>query len=116
MVEIKEEAYEKLRTLCLSEPLRGDYPDWPRPFLFQGQEITRDIFFLDPALEYTVIELGKNPIRDASYFRYRRLDLWFHYRFFNGWNPVAHSAESLTLGANSRTCSSKLFPTGILGC
>ena len=50
--------YEKLRKLCLHEDFRADYPGWPLPFLFQGEEITRDIFFLDPSLEYGVIDLG----------------------------------------------------------
>jgi hypothetical protein len=89
--------YTKLRHACLSEGLREDFPEWPFPLLFQGHEITRDIFYLDPLIEWREIELGRNPVRDASFLRYRSLNQWFHYRFFNGLAPVVNSAEANTL-------------------
>ncbi len=72
-------------------------PDWPYPFLFHGGPLSRNIFFLDAVIEWGAIDLGKNPIRDAWYHRYPRLNHWFHYSFFNGFSPIVNSAESLTL-------------------
>lgn len=92
-----ETAYSKLRELCLSEELQAAHPDWPFPLLFQGEEISRDIFFLDLVIEYQVIKLGRNPIQDLAYFRYSSLNRWFHYCFFNGISPIVYSSESLTL-------------------
>jgi hypothetical protein len=65
--------------------------------LFQGEEITRDIFFLDAAIEYGVVDLGANPIQDLAFYKYSSLNLWFHYRFFNGIAPIIYSSEALTL-------------------
>lgn len=89
--------YGPLREDRLHESLREEFPGWPFPLLFHGQEITRDIFFLDPVLEYHVIDPGRNPVRDVWIHRYRFLTEWFHYRFFNGMAPVVNSAETLTV-------------------
>jgi hypothetical protein len=89
--------YTKLREACLSKELQEEYPDWPFPLLFHGEEISRDIFFLDPVIEWGPLQLGRNPVRDASFLRYRSLNQWFHYRFFNGLNFVVNSAETVTL-------------------
>ncbi|MCX6921607.1 MAG: hypothetical protein NT154_00070, partial [Verrucomicrobia bacterium] len=89
--------YHKLRDLCLGECLRSAHPEWPFPLLFQGEEITRDVFFLDPAIEYGVVDLGANPIQDLAFYKSSSLNLWFHYRFFNGIAPVIYSSEALTL-------------------
>jgi hypothetical protein len=89
--------YTKLREACLCKELQEEYPDWPFPLLFQGEEISRDIFFLDPVIEWGPLRLGRNPVRDASFLRYRSLNQWFHYRFFNGLNSVVNSAEATTL-------------------
>lgn len=89
--------YIKLREACLSKGLQEQYPDWPFPLLLQGEEISRDIFFLDPVIEWGPLQLGRNPVRDASFLRYRSLNHWFHYQFFNGLNCVVNSAETATL-------------------
>jgi hypothetical protein len=89
--------YAKLREVCLCAELQEEYPGWPFPLLFHGEEISRDIFFLDPAIEWGPLQLGRNPVRDAAFLRYRSLNQWFHYRFFNGINSVVNSAETITL-------------------
>jgi hypothetical protein len=90
--------YDKLRQLCLGDDMRKDYPDWPYPLLFHGHEITRNIFFLDPLIEYQVIKLGRNQVLDAASLEYRSLNRWFHYEFFyDGMSHVGNSAETATL-------------------
>lgn len=89
--------YDRLRELCLSEANQKEYPGWPFPMLFHGEEIAREVFLLDPVLEYGVLELGRNRVRDGDVFRYRHLNDWFHYQFFNGINCVVNSAEAYTL-------------------
>jgi hypothetical protein len=89
--------YARLREICLSEANQKEYPGWPFPMLFHGKEITREVFLLDPVLEYGVLELGRNRVRDGDVFRYRHLNDWFHYQFFNGINWVVNSAEAYTL-------------------
>src|SRR5437879_971379 len=76
--------YAKLREACLCKELQEEYPEWPFPLLFHGEEISRDVFFLDPVLEWEALELGRNPVRDAAFLSYWSLNQWFHYRFFNG--------------------------------
>src|ERR1051326_135905 len=91
--------YPELREACLSKENQEFLPDWPYPLLFHGEELTKDIFFLDVMLEGAALDLGRNPVRDGDFFRYRHLNQWFHYRFF--WNrfpaPVVNSAETITL-------------------
>ncbi len=89
--------YAKLRDLCLCQSNQEDFPGWPFPMLFHGYEITREIFLLDPVLEYRVLDLGRNQVRDGEIFRYRQLNDWFHYRFFNGIAYIVNSAEACTL-------------------
>lgn len=89
--------YYKLRQLCLCDEMRKDHPEWPYPLLFHGHEITRDVFFLDPLIEYRVIRLGRNLVQDAGSFNYRLLNDWFHYKFFNGASAIVYSAETTTL-------------------
>ena len=87
-------SYPRLRRLMLCKAMQEDYPDWPYPLLFQGQEICRDIFFLDPLIEYPILRLGRNEVFDGAALRYRSLNQWFHYRFFNVISAVGYSAES----------------------
>ena len=95
-----ETHYSKLRIESLCKELQTDYPNWPFPLLFQGEEITRDIFFLDSAIEYNVIKLGENEIRDSWLIHHpdiTDLNWWFHYQFFNGINHIVRSSESVAL-------------------
>ena len=96
-LEISEESYRSLREDRIGDHWRHEVPQWPYPLLFHGIQISRNIFFLDAIIEWEVIDLGKNTVRDASYPRYPRLNEWFHYRFFNGFSSVVNSAESMTL-------------------
>jgi hypothetical protein len=90
--------FDKLRQLCLGDDMRKDYPGWPYPLLFHGREITRDIFFLDPLIEYQVIKLGRNQVLDVASLEYRSLNRWFHYEFFyDGMSHMGNSAETSTL-------------------
>jgi hypothetical protein len=109
--EVSPEDYKQLRELMLSSDYQALYPERPFPLLFQGEKISRDIFFLDPLIEYGHLPLGKNPIQDWSYFRYRHLGWWFHYVFFgcglSGW--CACSAEKETLLARLYRLSAALL-------
>jgi hypothetical protein len=89
--------YSKLRQLCLQPLIQTQYPDWPFPLLFHGYEITRDFSFLDPLLEFHIIDLGKNRVPDAASLSYPYLNAWFHYRFFNGTAPVINTADAVSL-------------------
>lgn len=90
--------YQKLRQLCMSKELQADWPEWPFPLLFHGVEVTRDFFFLNPLIEYRILPLGKNVACDGGSIRYRSLNYWFHYEFFNaGGSPIACSAETTGL-------------------
>jgi hypothetical protein len=89
--------YTQLRRSVLSEDFQREWPDWPYPMLFQGEEISRDIVFLDLLAEYNVLKLGRNPVRDVDYLRYGSLNRWFHYRFFFCPHPCRRTGESATL-------------------
>ena len=89
--------YTPLRHFILSEDLQRELPGWPYPLLFQGEEISRDIFFLDPLVELRILKLGRNPVRDVDYLRYASLNRWFHYRFFFCLNACGRTGESATL-------------------
>jgi len=89
--------YDQLRDDRLCSELQVQHPDWPYPLLFHGEECSRDLFLLDPVVEYRVLKLGRNMVQDVEYLAYPLLNDWIHYRFFNGIAPVIRSAESSTL-------------------
>ena len=88
---------QRLQQLCLCDLVQQDHPEWPYPFLFQGHEIPREIFFLDPLIEYRHVKLGRNLVYDGGSVRYRSLNEWFHYTFFNGIAPITYSMETVCL-------------------
>lgn len=89
--------YDQLREDRLCAELQKAHPDWPYPLLFHGEEISRDVFLLDPVVEYRVLKLGRNVVQDAEYLAYPFLNEWFHYRFFNGICGVMRSSQSAAL-------------------
>jgi hypothetical protein len=90
-------SWQKIRLLCLCDEMQQNHPEWPYPFLFQGHEIPREIFFLDPLIEYRHIKLGGNLVYDGGSVEYRSLNEWFHYVFFNVMAPVGYSMETACL-------------------
>lgn len=99
--QVSSEDYKRLKELTFQsiDQENDYYRDWPFPLLFQGERFSRDIFFLDPLIEYEGLPLGKNPVQDWSYPRYRWLWSWFHYVFFfrggSGWCGCSAEKETL---------------------
>lgn len=91
--------YSKLRELMVSEVFQDSFVGYPYALLLDEIEIDRDFVFLDPVLEYSVIQCGENPLNDFSPNSnegYADLNYWFHYQFFGCPQNTCHSKALVT--------------------